>query len=608
MVAFRYLGHVSSNFLSTIFLDRQIHQMKSYLNLFNKGVGLCMLTWNPQTREYIPVPWNHEASGAVSEARTSTSEPFKAFDGCKYPAKSRPTEFEDELRFRGVNSWVENLAESQEEPSVGASQSEPVPAPGPSSEPTGERVHGAITPRSPINEKEDTIDVNSRAYTPSSVSRQYSVEEPGRDPSDHAHSLLMEQGHKQSGASENSGILRTRTLSPIPVDSEAEILESQSSITQPSEVGNTISLHVNTIDNQTTPTPETPHTDTATIAEIEPQVKSGTAYTPNSSNLVAALENSEGETRFGSEDPFLSLYQKAKPPLMTKTSARADSPANDTTLENQASVTIPTRRTESVEDLILMVAEKEDRKFHNTMHQKAGSRFIGPRYHSTLVPDSGNTMNNTRFYTTRAPESISPFGNLSIQRNPGSELVPGLIQSLVDTLKPLRAYPGRLTLTAQLGRFCFMGVNKSYVLSGPEGGSQHWEPAAMKRELDSKHLAPSALWFTPMLTTDGFDANLIANIKEPDGKNMWTPHSRFTIYSFPCVANLNSGQLFMFWVDIDAKDFKYHVRLEDHKPTRFPVHCLKRYWDFQVTVSAAQNVEDICENFAKDLATSLVVT
>ena len=492
MVGFRYLGHVSSKFLSTIFLDRGVqHTPNGYFKLFNNGVGVCLLTWDQRKGEYVPALLNNEASRAGPGALIGTDEQFKPYKGYKYPEKSRPPGFVDGLNFRGVTSWVEHLAESHEEPSVGASQIEPVPSSGLSASP-------------------------------------------------------LDEGAPE--ASESPGILRTRTNSLIPTDSEA--LDSE----------------------------------------------------------VEFTETHSSSTRL-SEDPFLGLYMKAKIPFMERISPRANSPAKDMTREKRVSPGSSIRSTRSVKDLGLQVSERENRKFHNTMRQKAGSRLIGPKYHSTMSQGSEKEKGDDDSTTTETPNSIVLFGNLPMRRSLRSELVPGLNQSLVEALEPLRAYQGTLTFKAQLGRFCFMKVNKSYVLSDPEGGPQYREPAAMKNQLDAKHLDPSTLWFTPILTTDASDADILAEIKEPDGEIMWKPDSRRTLYVFHCASLETTGQIFNFRVEVDSDTFTYSVHLEDKNPTRFPVHCLKRYWDFQLTLSATPNLKDeIHDNFVKDLVDSLTVT
>lgn len=187
-----------------------------------------------------------------------------------------------------------------------------------------------------------------------------------------------------------------------------------------------------------------------------------------------------------------------------------------------------------------------------------------------------------------------------------------MTKSLAKVLKPLRIFPGKLSLKAQIGRFCFTKVNKRLIqLPNPGAPIQRQEPPSLKKLLDLHHVGPKGLWFTRMLTTHGGDANHIAWLKESDGTRMWSPdvNGRRSVYVFPCAARGADDQvLFCFTLEVDTTDFSHRILHIDEKPHRLFVHCVKRSWDFQLELSTTQDLENSCESFARDLVDSLCVT
>ena len=580
MVAFRYLGHVSSSFLSTFFLDRNYHPTKDYTRLFNRGVGLCALSWNSRTREFLPVPLE-EVSGTGSA--THQDEPYKAFDQWKYPERSRVPGFMDGLNKRGVNTWVEHLDKSEAESSANQEKSKSASKSGMSST-AGEKAHTESTIGNLAESKGKAIGDDPRLSTSGIASQKSPEGEDSGSSSKHVQSQPATQTQEQSEQPGSSDISRSRAVVPILVNSEVDGPESRSSIPESSEAGYTAAQDVDTASNLSTQEVQDP--DTVTGKEL-------VLYRGANRDILSADDThsvSDTEAPVGlpfiprsPDDPFLKMYEEER----LKNSAR--------------------RQRLSELNLPLNVVEGETRELHNTMRQKAGSRYIAPESDSKTQHDP-----------VRRTESITPSNppeqdsgateTFSIQQTHGPELIPGVDLALVDILKPLRAYIGKVSVKAQLGKFSFINVNDSYVLSDPEGGTEHLEPVTMKRSLDSIYSVDNAPWFTPILTTDASDANIIAFLKEADGTRMWKQMTRRAFYVFSCQATIATGRKVDFSVEVDANDFTYSVQLNDQHTTRLFMHCLKRYSDFQLTVSATPNLQQIHETFAKDLVDSLTVT
>ena len=576
MVAFRYLGHVSSRFLSTFFLDRDKHPTNHYTKLFKRGVGLCALSWDPTKREFAPIPLK-EVSGTSSN--THQDEPFKAFDQCKYPAKNRSPSFMEHLNMRGVSSWVERLDKADVESSAN---------PGKSTSAPGSGVSGVTGGRT---RTESTIGYNPRLPTSDTGNPESPARKTGGSSSESVESQSMTRNQEQSEQPRSLDIPRIRAVVPKLVGSESDRVESRSSIRESSEAGCTEEQDVDTVHIASTRRLQDPGTDTETepvISEGESQdiLSTGDTYSPSQSATPSGLPATDTSLSF--EDPFRNLFQEAKLSLMTGNSGTV--PESHVSSNNHT-------RGQSSTDMNFKVAEKETRQLHNTMRQNAGSRNRGPK----------NRSKTQRGPTSSERVSGATSQSVSVQQTHRSELVSGVNTTLVDILKPLRAYVGKVSVKAQLGRFSFMNVTKPYVLSGPEGGPQHCEPATMKNSLDSRHSALNSIWFTSILTTEGSEANLIANIKEADGTRMWNPLNRRAFYVFPCTATTATGKV-DFFVEVDASNFNYRVQLQDDRPTKLFMHCLVRYWDFQLTVSATPNLQQVHETFAKDLVSSLAVT
>lgn len=220
--------------------------------------------------------------------------------------------------------------------------------------------------------------------------------------------------------------------------------------------------------------------------------------------------------------------------------------------------------------------EKNDRSFHQTMKQKAGSRTIPGR----IFPEFDPTM------------------MISINK------------SLENLMAPLRMLPGSVDFRLDLGRFCFTNVGKSHI-QRPEDkdDDKYYRLDRIRNELNKRHTSGDKLFFTRVLTSLGADANYIARINDSNGNQMWErpTDGRSSIYEFTCRSRPAADVEHEFVVEIDATEFTSKVKAFKPDQNCFAVHCTKRVWDFQIVLSVSQNLDDEFGSFAKDLVRSLQV-
>ncbi|KAK5628472.1 hypothetical protein RRF57_004187 [Xylaria bambusicola] len=221
-------------------------------------------------------------------------------------------------------------------------------------------------------------------------------------------------------------------------------------------------------------------------------------------------------------------------------------------------------------------SEGGSRSFHMTMNQKAGAR--------------------------------------TVQRNVFPDLDPNMItsinKSLENLLAPLRMWSGIVDLRIDLGRFCFLNVKKSRIQeAGDDDDEKHYMLEQIRSELNKRHRANEKLYFTRVLTTLGAEANYIALMSDNNGKPMWKRPSdgRSSTFEFICRRVLEGNEL-NFVIKVDTRDFSHKVRVFKPDQNCFMVHCTKRVWDFRVVLSASQELDDTCQQFAEDLVGSLRVT
>ncbi|KAI1137770.1 hypothetical protein F5Y05DRAFT_419237 [Hypoxylon sp. FL0543] len=181
-------------------------------------------------------------------------------------------------------------------------------------------------------------------------------------------------------------------------------------------------------------------------------------------------------------------------------------------------------------------------------------------------------------------------------------------QALVQMLSSLEIFRGRVTLKAELGRLCLTKINREHVhigerdVRGPVKSLQD-----MKQLLDEQHVSPRDVIFTNILTAEGADANYIAHLPESSRMRTWLPHTRRTVYEIAFCAMTEQNKPYRFVVEVDGGDFTYQIREFQKNSSCLFVHCPKRAWDFQVTLSKGPNLGSIYGHFARDLVDSMRV-
>ncbi len=551
------MGHVNGHILTSFFLDRDKYPAARYSKIFEKGVTIRMKSWNPRKGAYTPIPYDNIIPASSGE---KTKESFGAFQNWEYSEKmiqqvsSRTNNVissKGQPNFDDITSWVEHLPEPHTMSEVTGKRQEPLKS-------TGIELEETFVPH---NGTEMYTSIGSLPKATSNVGAV--LEAPRAE-------LILE------GNDSNT----EETLSD-PKSQTVSIKQETNS-----------ALYKHNTQNQ---------------ADTAPSNRETRVHTENANSFSLLDTPSEplvNDLHGDLSDPFLSLYMGAKPSFMARNSSTSVRNNHTDTMASDAQLPPTIADDEDLIDLKVVADVKETRKFHNTMLQKAGSRPKGANSMSKKRMDKGAPSTSNLKSPSKLPS------NPSVQQDLDPELLSGINRALVEVLTPLRICPGKLSLKAVIGRFCFTRVNKAHVqLPPPNAPIQPQEPAKLKKALDLHHIGSKALLFTQILTADGGDMNYITQIKEPDGTRMWTPDSssRRSVYEFPCRAQTEDGRPFGFVLEVDSTDFSYGVHCIDEKPHLLFVHCMKRSWDFQLEVSATQKLERVCEKFSKDLVESLRV-
>ncbi|RYP25655.1 hypothetical protein DL767_008295 [Monosporascus sp. MG133] len=649
----RYWGQVDNPLMASFFLDRD-RPLLRYSKLLERGVIIRMSPWDHQKKAYVSIPQRNIIPASTGE---TASYPFTAFQKWVYRGKTKPesralvraqphavTEeaasqensddgrIRNETNLRDVSSWVERLPEPQSMSQVNPNQQllecldEPSDIPdlriGPETD--NEKTPKITRPGRPGNESTVSAGNNPDATT-----------------SEKAGETLI--GALESKASEN-GLSEFDTLK-----SQGSIRELENAFMIGNENGaQTLSGSPPTAiaksngTSELVPAASSTHelddsTPQETLVDLGPQAsctvppkdKDLTSDKPHgpqgnahaSGRTVPLSQSVMRKTGGGSEDPFLSLYLGARPSLRTGNRSPGNMHAGVTAVGKRVSP--PVVNNELLIDLAIAEDEKESREFHNTMRQKASSRaqgvtdkFTKPSTPGPAVSQGGPSDPKPRDPSTPKNRRPSHCAEMSGGRqDPDPQLLTDINEKLVRVLEPLRVWRGRLSLRVDIGRFCLMKIGPAHVqLPGPNATVQRHEPFTLKQALDTHHIRPKSLLFTRILSTEGGDANFIAHLKEAEGPaegaRMWRPdiHGRRVVYEIPCRARTANGETFSFIIEVDGDDFSYNVRQVDHNPIQLFVHCVKRSWDFQLTLSATPNTDKIRDTFAKDVVDSLRVT
>ncbi|KAI0852774.1 hypothetical protein F5Y00DRAFT_272423 [Daldinia vernicosa] len=192
--------------------------------------------------------------------------------------------------------------------------------------------------------------------------------------------------------------------------------------------------------------------------------------------------------------------------------------------------------------------------------------------------------------------------------DPDPELARAIVKRLVRMMGSLEIFTGKVSLKAELGRFCLTKINHDHVyLKGSACQDKVKSLQDIKDVLDRHHVRPQDLIFTKILTGQGEDANYIAFAEGSDKQRLWVPTDRKTIYEIYCCAKIAGEKFQKFILEVDAKDFTYRIYELDGDSCAVFVHCPKRVWDFQVTLTKSQDLSLTYGNFAKDLIDSMRV-
>ncbi|KAI1776643.1 hypothetical protein F4818DRAFT_355374 [Hypoxylon cercidicola] len=179
--------------------------------------------------------------------------------------------------------------------------------------------------------------------------------------------------------------------------------------------------------------------------------------------------------------------------------------------------------------------------------------------------------------------------------------VHAISQKLVSMLSGLEMFTGDLSLKVNLGRLCLTEINDRVVWYEGSKLQRHAKPIqGLKNTLDECHVDPRDVMFTNILTAKGADANYISLMADGSGKRIWSGYKRRTVYEIACCATTNEGY-FRFVIEVDGNDFSYQPRYLSGQACSLFVHCPKRSWDFEITLSKSPRLGKDYEAFAQDL-------
>ncbi|RYP85982.1 hypothetical protein DL769_000845 [Monosporascus sp. CRB-8-3] len=649
----RFWGQVDNPLISSFFLDRD-QPLPRYSKLLERGVIVRMSPWDHQKKAYVSVPQQNIIPASTGE---TARHPFRAFQNWVYRGKIKPESrapvpaqphvttqeaasrensdngrILNETNLRDVGSWVERLPEPQSMSQFNLDRHLPecldelsnITDLRISSETDNEKTPKITRPARPDNEGTVSAGNNPDVTTSEEAGQTLigTLEDkvPGNELSEF--DALKSQG----------SIRELENAFMIGNESGAQTLSSSppTAIAKSNGISELFQTATSTrqLDNSTPQEtlidlgPQTSCIEPPKYGDLSSDKPHGPQDNAHTfSRMVSPSQSVTKKTSGGSEDPFLSLYLGARPSPRTGNHSPGNAHAGATAVATRVPSTAVSN--ELLIDLSIAEDEKESREFHNTMRQKASSRAQGvtdkltkPSTPGPAASQGGHSTSTSRGPSTpkyRGPSHCAEmFGG---RQDPDPQLLTDINEKLVRILEPLRVWRGQLSLKVDIGRFCFTKISPAHVqLPGPNATVQRHEPSRLKEALDTHHIRPKSLLFTRILSTEGGDANFIAHLKEAEGPaeggRMWRPDpdGRRVVYEIPCRARTANGETFGFVIEVDGNDFSYHVRQIDHNPIQLFVHCMKRSWDFRLTLSATPNTEKIRDTFAKDVVDSLRIT
>ncbi|KAI1206487.1 uncharacterized protein F4807DRAFT_470226 [Annulohypoxylon truncatum] len=230
----------------------------------------------------------------------------------------------------------------------------------------------------------------------------------------------------------------------------------------------------------------------------------------------------------------------------------------------------------------------------NQNHGGLADSSKSPTFHSTMRQQA----------SARTTRRLNPsLGKVKASEDPAPQLIGAMSQKIVRMMSSLEVFHGRVSLKAEIGRFCLTKINRGYVQAQGQG-----EPLQdIKVALDKHHTNPRDVMFTNVLTAEGADANYIAFMKDSLGKRIWTGDTRRTVYEITCCALTADNKYCRFVIEVDGDDFTCQVRPFPTDSCSLFVHCPKRSWDFKVALAKSQDLGEDFAGFAKDLIRSMRV-
>ncbi|CAJ2512785.1 Uu.00g009040.m01.CDS01 [Anthostomella pinea] len=611
---FRYLYHADRKSLRTYFLDRT--SKLPYKRLFEKATVVKLLPSFPQgPASAASLP---QKPRDVGEA----TQPYKAFLGWQYRHKERVMEEEPPPQAHSpsfqaktnplVETWVEllpqvyansTLTDVAKSTFTGAQQGSLMPASknrktGGSVKPSTSTSHATeANGKSPEVKQRPSGTTDFSRVEPTSRETNPTPDEacshPGKQKNMPSHYQLTQ--HRQQP--DSGSVASTNSSSEAPAG-RGWVLPRPTPFTNPlwgrsTAEGFAQKDHRLSLGTSVSKEPEDSAredrnrilaTEVANFNKNFARVAAGTADSDKKHSgmprtYASAVQIGRKHTHTSlTNDPFANLWKGARsasiPSFGTpKPTRKATHKANDSLIELS-----PAR----VQPKLLRDDERSSRSFYDTMRQTAGSRRMGDNKIQDPEPQLMQTMN----------------------------------EKLVRLMSVLRMFPGDISLKAELGRFCFTKIDPSYVQLPNQStrGRQH-ALSVLEGSINRQHTNAKQVLFTKILSTHGGDANLIAQLTEPNAQpeseptRMWSPlpDSRRTVYEIPCESITKSGLPFPFIIDVNGDDFTFRIRQALPDNHSLAVHCTKRVWDFRLLLSSSQNLEKIYGNFARDLVRSLRV-
>lgn len=220
---------------------------------------------------------------------------------------------------------------------------------------------------------------------------------------------------------------------------------------------------------------------------------------------------------------------------------------------------------------------------------------------------------------TIAPKNITPSPKVGIIQpeptekqkshyNPPLAVKSDILRLCETTVKEmasiLRLTPGYVRLELKFGRIYFRNFSHSLVNIG-KGPS--FETNEMLDQINNTEYLPAeCMGFSPILSTQGGDADRLAAL--PPGDGNWAISGTQTWYDFMCTLGPNRNDRFV--LEIEAETFDYRCREAQKEAFGLFLHCPQRAWDMKVCGTHCKALNDSTQHqeFAKALVASLRIS